>query len=59
MLFSQIVTEKGFHLDIRLPSITSTMSVNRDRKSPSFKALLRHNTVLAGGSPKSPESGMS
>ncbi|KAG8278604.1 cAMP binding [Homalodisca vitripennis] len=53
---NKIVTEKGFHLDIRLPSITSSLSVNRDRKSPSFKALLRHNTVLAGGSQKSPES---
>ncbi|XP_054263535.1 popeye domain-containing protein 3-like [Macrosteles quadrilineatus] len=53
---NKIVTEKGFHLDIRLPSITSTLNVNRDRKSPSFKALLRHSTVLSGGSPKSPES---
>lgn len=63
MFFIQIVTEKGFHLDIRLPSITSSLSVNRDRKSPSFRALLKNNSAVNGAaaatasaSPMSPDS---
>ncbi|KAL1131493.1 hypothetical protein AAG570_011110 [Ranatra chinensis] len=52
---NKIVTEKGFHLDIRLPCITSTLS-SGDRKSPSVKALKKHTAMLAGVAPNSPDS---
>ncbi|CAH0394172.1 unnamed protein product [Bemisia tabaci] len=40
---NKIITEKGSHLDIRLPSITSTLSANRDAAS---RALKKHNVIL-------------
>lgn len=54
----QIVTEKGYHLDIRLPSITSSLTSAGDHKSPTFKAIKKHTTVLSGSLPNSPESGI-
>ncbi|XP_075232417.1 popeye domain-containing protein 3-like isoform X1 [Lycorma delicatula] len=52
---NKIVTEKGLHLDIRLPSVTSSLT-SSDRKSPSFKALKRHSALLSVGCPNSPDS---
>ncbi|XP_049840129.1 popeye domain-containing protein 3-like [Schistocerca gregaria] len=48
----KIVTEKGSHLDIRLPSITS--SLTSELRSP--PRAVRHSTLLAGGAPASPDS---
>ncbi|XP_014246930.1 popeye domain-containing protein 3-like isoform X2 [Cimex lectularius] len=52
---NKIVTEKGYHLDIRLPSITSSLT-STDHKSPTLKALKKHTSVLSGSQPNSPES---
>jgi hypothetical protein len=51
----QIVTDKGSHLDIRLPSITSSLTAAGEYKSPARS--LRKNTVLSGMFPVSPDSG--
>ncbi|XP_021936870.1 popeye domain-containing protein 3-like isoform X3 [Zootermopsis nevadensis] len=48
----KIVTDKGSHLDIRLPSITSSLTA--EFKSP--PGNLRKNTVLSGVYPASPDS---
>ncbi|KAK9503264.1 hypothetical protein O3M35_011939 [Rhynocoris fuscipes] len=53
---NKIVTEKGYHLDIRLPSITSSLTAAGDHKTSSFKAIKKHATVLSGSLPNSPES---
>jgi len=47
----QIVTDKGSHLDIRLPSITSSLTAAGEYRSPSRGR--RQNTVLQGASPDS------
>jgi len=47
----QIVTDKGSHLDIRLPSITSSLTAAGEYRSPSRGR--RQNTVLTGASPDS------
>jgi hypothetical protein len=52
---SQIVTDKGSHLDIRLPSITSSLTSAGENKSP--PRSLRKKTVLSGVYPVSPDSG--
>jgi hypothetical protein len=49
----QIVTDKGSHLDIRLPSITSSLTAAGEYRSPSRGR--RQNTVLPGASPDSGE----
>jgi hypothetical protein len=51
----QIVTDKGSHLDIRLPSITSSLTAAGEFKSPPRN--LRQNTLLPGVRPMSPDSG--
>ena len=55
-ILKQIVTEKGSHLDIRLPSITSALATSRDRTS-SAKMLRKHNEFLSNVCPSSPDSG--
>ncbi|PNF30494.1 hypothetical protein B7P43_G10872 [Cryptotermes secundus] len=50
----KIVTDKGSHLDIRLPSITSSLTAAGEFKSP--PRSLRQNTLLPGVCPVSPDS---
>nr|XP_024217137.1 popeye domain-containing protein 3-like isoform X3 [Halyomorpha halys] len=52
---NKIVTEKGYHLDIRLPSITSSLA-SGDHKNPSFKAIVKHKAILYGGCQNSNEN---
>uniref|UniRef100_A0A0A9X8B2 Popeye domain-containing protein 3 n=1 Tax=Lygus hesperus TaxID=30085 RepID=A0A0A9X8B2_LYGHE len=53
---NKIVTEKGYHLDIRLPSITSTLTAGEHKNNSSNKALAKHASVLSSSAPNSPES---
>lgn len=50
------MTEKGSHLDIRLPCITSAMAVSKERSNS--KSLKRHNDFLTSVCDGSPESGI-
>ncbi|XP_065225728.1 popeye domain-containing protein 3-like [Planococcus citri] len=55
MMNNKIVTEKGSHLDIRLPSITSALATSRDRTT-SAKMLRKHSEFLSNACPSSPDS---
>ncbi|BET01395.1 Popeye protein conserved region [Nesidiocoris tenuis] len=56
---NKIVTEKGYHLDIRLPSITSTLTAgehNKNNANHLNNATSKHASILSSPIPNSPES---
>lgn len=49
-----MVTDKGSHLDIRLPCVTSALATSRDKSNA--KLLKKHTEFLSAMRPGSPES---
>ena len=56
-LFVQIVTEKGSHLDIRLPALTSSLGPRAAPRVLRHKKLLGRGSSGSSGSQASPPAG--